>query len=277
MQNAVKAGDQKNSTTKVLKKRRFMWKIVGFSSCSKTCGGGVKTPVIRCVREAPTRVFSPKRCAHLKQPELNEHALKCNNKPCPAYWKMGEWSDCNCGNYDEEVYRSREVKCVQELTSGIVIQVNSGACVEDEAPERELCECLKQLKTPELEVYKYTPASRKKKKDQDKPRISIISNNTITKREHVKKAGVWLSSDWTEQCSAVCGVGLQFRSIFCDRNASPQNERCDLRFTPETTRECLSDEKCAFGEWFSGPWSKVGSCHFSPKDCDSIRSILVFR
>jgi thrombospondin type-1 domain-containing protein 4 len=125
IQNVLKSGDHKNTTTaKTLKKRRFLWKIVGFTACSKTCGGGIKSPIIRCVREAPTRIFSPKRCAHMKQPELNEQLLKCNTKPCPAYWKLAEWSECNCGNYDEEVFRTREVKCVQELTSGIVIQVD---------------------------------------------------------------------------------------------------------------------------------------------------------
>lgn len=56
----------------------------------------------------------------------------------------------------------------------------------------------------------------------------------------------------SDSCS--CGVGQQFRSIFCDRTA-PNIERCDIRQTPNTYRECeappANDQSC-LGEWFIG-------------------------
>ncbi|XP_049548427.1 A disintegrin and metalloproteinase with thrombospondin motifs 6-like [Anopheles darlingi] len=128
-------------------KRKYLWKVIGFSACSKSCGGGVQQPIIKCVRESPTRVFSAKRCAHLQQPILNENLMRSNTQPCPAYWKLGEWDQCNCEEkYDEVVLRTREVKCVQELLSGIVIQVNSGACMDDVPSSTESCECSRVIK-----------------------------------------------------------------------------------------------------------------------------------
>lgn len=175
--------------------------------------------------------------------------MRCNTQPCPAYWKLSEWSECNCGNYNEEVYQIREVKCVQELMSGIVIQVNSGACIENQPRAKEKCECLKQLKTPELEIYKHKPTTL---------HYALMSEKNVTMhKKNEKKTGVWLTTDWNEQCSSVCGIGLQYRSIFCERSLTPNSERCDLRFTPDSTRECTNNEKCAFGEWFVGPWSVV--------------------
>lgn len=50
--------------------------------------------------------------------------------------------------------------------------------------------------------------------------------------------------------TCTCGIGQQFRTIFCER-AHPNNERCDLRQTPNTYRECEINSDC-MGEWFIG-------------------------
>lgn len=53
---------------------------------------------------------------------------------------------------------------------------------------------------------------------------------------------------------------MQYRTIFCDRSA-PNIDRCDLRLTPDTTRQCTSNAKCGIGDWFVGPWSHCfGDC-----------------
>lgn len=291
------------STSKPLRKRKFLWKVIGFSACSKSCGGGIQQPVIKCVREAPTRIFSPKRCAHLTQPVLNENLLRCNTQPCPAYWKLSEWSDCNCEDKtnDNDVYKSREVKCVQELISGIVIQVSSGACMEEAPPASEKCDCAKRYKPtpqPAPEPHKHRPtvlnhnhhhhhhhsngAGHNTQNDMQHQQ-QIISNgygrtnldaSRITQKVEAKKTGVWLTADWSERCSATCGVGLQTRSIFCDRSTSTNAERCDLRFTPDTTRECTSDRACEYGEWFTGPW---GLCSGDCFNLTRSRTVLCIR
>ncbi|KFB40988.1 AGAP010003-PA-like protein [Anopheles sinensis] len=310
------------------RKRKYLWKVVGFSACSKSCGGGIQQPVIRCVRESPTRNFPAKRCAHLPQPVLNENLMRCNTQPCPAYWKLGDWGQCNCEErYDEEVLRTREVKCVQELLSGIVIQVSNGACMDELPPSTERCECSRVVKPTPPRNHK--PASQSSQdgqhqhhsahhghrghqhardheattlltqNDMDNGSSSArpISNgpahrrkprpdsNTISQQAESKKTGVWLTANWSARCSTTCGIGLQTRSIFCDRSSSRNSERCDLRLMPETTRECTSDRACEFGEWFTGPWTLCsGDCfnltrsrtvlcirndHFAPEsECD---------
>ncbi|KXJ82683.1 hypothetical protein RP20_CCG012017 [Aedes albopictus] len=283
-----------SSTTKPLRKRKFLWKVIGFSACSKSCGGGVQQPVIKCVREAPTRVFSPKRCAHLAQPVLNDHLLRCNTQPCPAYWKLSEWSECNCeeATTDNEAYKTREVKCVQELISGIVIQVNSGACMEEQPPASESCDCVKHTKAP-AKVRKPTVVSHHHHHHQNGNgnhhnghntqndmqitngygRVSLDSSR-ISQQVESKKTGIWLTADWSQRCSASCGVGLQTRSIFCDRSSSTNSERCDLRFTPDTTRECTSNRACEYGEWFAGPW---GLCSGDCFNLTRSRTVLCIR
>ncbi|XP_055593032.1 thrombospondin type-1 domain-containing protein 4 isoform X2 [Uranotaenia lowii] len=284
-----------SSTTKPLRKRKFLWKVVGFGACSKSCGGGVQQPVIKCVREAPTRIFSPKRCAHLTQPVLNENLLRCNTQPCPAYWKLSEWSECNCEDKfnENDVFKTREVKCVQELISGIVIQVSSGACMEEQPPAAEQCDCSKHFKPPpQQESHKRKPTvinhhshhqhhhnhnnngGFNTQNDMGQGYGGRLPMDRISQRVEAKKTGIWLTADWSDRCSASCGVGLQTRSIFCDRSSSTNSERCDLRFTPDTTRECTSDRACEFGEWFAGPW---GLCSGDCFNLTRSRTVLCIR
>ncbi|XP_050084758.1 thrombospondin type-1 domain-containing protein 4-like [Anopheles aquasalis] len=307
-----------NTTARGPRKRKYLWKVIGFSACSKSCGGGVQQPIIKCVRESPTKVFSVKRCAHLQQPILNENLMRCNTQPCPAYWKLGEWSQCNCEEkYDEVVLRTREVKCVQELLSGIVIQVNSGACMDDVPSSTESCECSRVIKptttpAPQVEPPRYKPTTGSNQhhrghrghqqhslhhSTERSDRNALVSTQndgssspaTVISRDHgrqrqdmshihhraeSKKTGVWLTANWSARCSTTCGVGLQTRSIFCDRSSSHNSERCDLRLMPETSRECTSDRACEFGEWFTGPWTLCSG------DCFNLtrsRSVLCIR
>lgn len=284
------------------RKRKYLWKVIGFSACSKSCGGGIQQPIIKCVRESPTRVFSAKRCAHLQQPVLNENLLRCNTQPCPAYWKLGDWDQCNCEEkYDEEVFRTREVKCVQELLSGIVIQVNNGACMDELPPSTERCECSRVVKPtpPRTEKPRYRPTESQHQHEhrghrghqhqqhhdhhnaqsghshtQNDAENGPLANgggfavphsrqrtdiNHINYRAEAKKTGVWLTANWSTRCSTTCGIGMQTRSIFCDRSSSINSERCDLRMMPETSRECTSNRACEFGEWFAGPWTLVNA------------------
>ncbi|KAG5675697.1 hypothetical protein PVAND_005581 [Polypedilum vanderplanki] len=265
------ANYQTNSTAPVgRKKRKFAWRVVGFQACSKKCGGGIQQPIIRCVRGEGTKAYSPKRCVHLQKPSVNENLMKCNTQPCPAFWKISEWSNCHCGELNEKQEKTRDIKCVQELISGVVIQVNSGACNQDQPSSTAPCECVKPLKVHKIEDLK--PLSNRnpsklqsQSNTQSDQKINNIHHGkNKTKPPKSKKIGVWLTSEWSETCSNECGVGQQFRTIFCDRSVSPNDrthiERCDLRQTPNTYRECTNESKC-HGDWFIGPWSTCqGDC-----------------
>ena len=188
------ANSQANTTSTGRKKRKFSWKVIGFTPCSKTCGGGSQQPIIRCVRGEPIRAYSPKKCSHMKKPVVNESLMKCNSQPCPAFWKLGDWTSCRCGEFDEKTNQTREVKCVQELISGVVIQVNSGACIDERPLTIAQCECIKPpSRISKIEAHKHNrqPSiihnTQSDQKTRDKNRTKPPKN---------KKSGSWLISEW---------------------------------------------------------------------------------
>lgn len=252
--------NNKQTDEKKKKKNAYVWRVVSFSTCSKTCGGGTLTPIIRCVREGTAKFFNHKRCAHQTKPILNENILRCNAQPCPAYWKLTEWSACNCGLPNERDFQTRDIECVQELSSGVVMHVTAQACLEKKPENRQECNCPKQA----ANYYRHSHKIKEKGQHHHHHAapITLIGNSTIGKRAHhleSRKPGVWIASDWNDQCSTKCGEGTQYRSIFCDR--SPKNDRCDFRLTPETTRSCTETARCTVGDWFIGPWSECfGDC-----------------
>jgi thrombospondin type-1 domain-containing protein 4 len=184
------ANAQSNTTTTGRKKRKFSWKVIGFTPCSKSCGGGSQQPIIRCARGEPTRAYSPKKCAHMKKPVVSEGLMKCNSQPCPAFWKLGDWSSCRCGEFDEKINQTREVKCVQELISGVVIQVNSGACINDRPTTLNPCECVKPTRTSKIEIYKHNRQQSIIQNDQK------TNSKRVTKAPKSKKSGSWLTAEW---------------------------------------------------------------------------------
>lgn len=234
------------SSSRTRRRRKFNWKVVGFNPCTKSCGGGTQTPIVRCARENPVRYYSHRRCSHTEKPVLNENLLHCNTQPCPAYWRQDEWGECRC-QFGESL-RRRELSCVQELASGIVIHVDKAACMEEQPPSESPCECPKTRR-------------RNSARYRMNPHLEGANGSHIVRHRGHKTIGdaVWLMSDWNEYCSTSCGPGVQYRTIFCDR---PKNkaERCEPRDIPENRRPC-EQNACEQGEWFSGPWSPCsGDC-----------------
>lgn len=212
----------------------YYWKVTGFSSCSKSCGGGLQVPNIKCVRDNSNRYFHQRRCSNLKKPLLNDNLLRCNTQPCPAYWRSEEWGKCSCRN--SKGTSVREVRCVQELSTGIVIQVNQSNCFDEAPVSSQPCQCQSNLPN----------VKRKRKKTH------VPSKNNAT--------GTWLYSNWNEHCSSACGIGFEYRSIFCEKS-DVQNGVCDTNNSPEVSKMCNIGKLCDKADWFTGPWGEcAGSC-----------------
>ncbi|KAH8410574.1 hypothetical protein KR009_003813 [Drosophila setifemur] len=242
-----------SSSSRPGRRRMFNWKVVGFSSCTKSCGGGAQAPIIRCIRKNPLRYYSQRRCMHSVKPVLNENLLHCNTQPCPAYWRLDDWGECRC--LSSGAFRRREASCVQELASGLVIHVDKAACMEEQPPLQKQCECPKNRRR-NLARYR-----------------SDSSNSTQIKRS--KSDGlnaVWLMSNWNQYCSASCGSGVEHRTVFCDRSKTGE-ERCDPSTTPDSRRPC-EKSSCEVGDWFSGPWS---SCNGDCFDLTRSREVLCIK
>lgn len=78
-----------------------------------------------------------------------------------------------------------------------------------------------------------------------------ISNEIDSSRRIAMK--VFLFFFFFFQCSVECGLGMQSRRVFCEKNSE---EECDPTSRPESSRSCSSNRTCS-GQWFVGPWSEV--------------------
>ena len=69
------------------------WRVKPWRQCSRTCGGGLKTREVYCVRvhsniKEPVRVEN-KHCRAEDKPA--QHEENCNTTVCPPQWKESSW------------------------------------------------------------------------------------------------------------------------------------------------------------------------------------------
>lgn len=273
------------------KKRKFAWKPAGYTECNKSCGGGIQTLRYVCVREHTQTQVLDKRCHTFEKPR--EVRLRCNTNPCPPKWRATAWSQCSvsCG----VGLRTRDLECVQEIRPTLTVIVNDGACMEPRnLPTSEVCNeipCEKSTRTTETEIARWNvgpwsecstscglgtrtravscegqdylcdsferPTSQETC-DLGPCSVKFSSPNAISLAEP-RVTSQWLYTEWQEQCSSECGVGVQSRRVFCEKNSEGD---CDPDGRPESTRSCSSNRTCS-GQWFVGPWSECST------NCDS--------
>lgn len=123
--------------------RSFSWKIISYTQCSRSCGGGFQVILIfyvnlshnyafykylrisltfdqvgkyRCVEsdaKSSNREISPVHC-NGSPPAARRQ--RCGNVPCAPRWRAAAWSSCpQCG----PALRTRIVGCVQDHSRGI--------------------------------------------------------------------------------------------------------------------------------------------------------------
>ncbi|XP_074642310.1 A disintegrin and metalloproteinase with thrombospondin motifs 6-like [Tubulanus polymorphus] len=77
---------------------RPQWALGEWSTCSKSCGGGITTRRVLCIKDIENRkheVVENSTCSE-KAPLM---VSVCNKKRCPPQWITGHWSKCSkqCG------------------------------------------------------------------------------------------------------------------------------------------------------------------------------------
>ncbi|XP_011494127.1 PREDICTED: thrombospondin type-1 domain-containing protein 4-like [Ceratosolen solmsi marchali] len=196
------------------RKRKFVWRAVGFGKCSKTCGGGFQTKRYICTRLRSKQQVSNRKCELLEKPKVV--IVRCNSGPCEPEWEAGQWSKCSvtCGNGT----RTRELQCVQEMSDKLQVRVENDRC-PDEPPMpihlQEVCYM------PDCNIYT-TPEP---------------TDSTYTKQYDV--APQWKTEKWSP-CSTTCGNGKRTRLVIC----VTLGRTCNAKFKPSSEEFCnLSDCK----------------------------------
>lgn len=256
------------------KKNRYEWNVVGFSSCSETCGGGTQTTRVVCVKrkrgnEAPSRY-----CHGLLRP--TQETVRCNLRPCPPSWEAGEWGPCSvtCGLG----VQTRTLSCKMRLSPDNSVPQPEGACLSPahitkaQVCERPSCdappewepgewgECSAQcgLGTRHRDVT--CAAAQGRVEDSECDARNKASNQELCDMGSCA-TDTWFFSGWEDSCSEQCGDGVQRRRVHCSGDALDNQvteSSCDPEQQPGSTRVCTSDRGCG-GKWFTGPWGECSA------------------
>nr|XP_021182139.2 thrombospondin type-1 domain-containing protein 4 [Helicoverpa armigera] len=247
-----------NADEIIVGNRKFMWKIMSYTQCTRTCGGGIQLGKYRCVEANPSkREVASTHCAGPTPPPSRR---KCGTNACPPRWRAAAWTACpRCG----PATRTRIVGCVQDHAKGIT-KISDQKCPLPKPSTSESCvipDCNVQVGG---EVRQITSKRVIKPRDhtdafKEGPVYTVIVNNTVQDvgpaySFSASTAG-WIYTDWSECVGWCVGGGVQTRGVRCGEASG-----CSSK-APESKRPCQPKSECApiDGNWFTGEWSPCSS------------------
>ncbi|TWW59375.1 Thrombospondin type-1 domain-containing protein 4 [Takifugu flavidus] len=254
----------------------YTWTRSSQIECSASCGTGRRHILWKCVEKDFQATVPADLCdSALKPPDEEED---CDNRPCPAYWDLGEWSECSkrCG----PGFQHRQVICRQVIrvhTNGTEtsVTVATELCGSSDRPvTRSMC----QLKIcSQWEVRsEWSPCSVPCGVGQRRREVVCVSNqgdvetdeecNTNLKPESQQNCDMgvcarsWFTSLWSPRCSAECGQGNRTRVAICLTNHMTHLplDSCEGERPPEVTL-CDSGPCQNRLEWYAGPWGQCSA------------------
>ncbi|KAF5279337.1 hypothetical protein FQR65_LT15410 [Abscondita terminalis] len=185
--------------------KSFKWKFDKWGRCSKSCGKGVKSRVVRCIDTVNAVTVVDQFCYRLKKPKTTRD---CEKNNCDYVWVEGLWSQCSqsCGTG----YKYRNVTCHRVLKGGLVDP------------------------TPLPDFFSYN-ASYEYCELHSKPstRTKCLERNCDDKFS-------WSVGPWNE-CSHPCGKkGRQTRQLYCvSRDGKKMKPgACPKELRPRRKRKC---------------------------------------
>ncbi|XP_013383070.1 A disintegrin and metalloproteinase with thrombospondin motifs 3 isoform X2 [Lingula anatina] len=215
----------------------YRWVSRGWSPCSTTCGEGIETKFVLCVKVSSQEEVEVDSdlCEPGEKPSAEERP--CSIAPCVEpvkniyLWKVGEWEACSVTCGDGGV-QDRQVNCWQiDGRTGTETQTNPFNCDSDDEPSsRQDCHL-----SPCPINYTYS----------------------------------WDIGDW-QSCSASCGDdGIQTRKILCKRRDMESGEeihiddvsRCSETSKPDQVQGC-NRNPCPVNyeyRWSYGDWSRCSA------------------
>lgn len=243
--------------------RKFFWKIVAFSECSRTCGGGLQIGKFKCVENngRDDREVSPAHCSGTAPPSRRR---RCGLTPCPPRWRAAQWSPCpKCG----PAHHTRNVGCVQEHAKGIT-KVSDQKCPLPMPSRSEPCDVpncdgttsnmegpkpdTRRQVRPHVETFRDSPIYESANTTDNE-----INNPGFDQSAYTHSAaGGWLYTEWSGCVGGCVSGGIQSRGVRC---ADPSG--CAANRAPESTQSCIPRQYCDRdeGQWFTSEWSKCSA------------------
>ncbi|XP_025328078.1 thrombospondin type-1 domain-containing protein 4 isoform X1 [Canis lupus dingo] len=247
--------------------RDHNWKQLGTTECSTSCGKGSQFPIFRCVHRNTHKEVPESYCDSSMKPTPEEEP--CNIFPCPAFWDIGEWSECSktCGLGMQH----RQVLC-RQVYANRSLTVQPYRCQHLEKPETTSTCQLKICSEWQIRTD-WTSCSVPCGVGQRTRDVKCVSNigdvvddeecnmklrpNDIENCDMGPCAKSWFLTEWSERCSAECGAGVRTRSVVCMTNhiSSLPLEGCGNNRPTEAT-PCDNGPCTGKVEWFAGSWSQ---------------------
>ncbi|KAJ7365947.1 hypothetical protein OS493_002685 [Desmophyllum pertusum] len=119
------------------------WITGTWSACSVTCGQGVTTRDLKCVRsddETPASVYS---CSDSVKPKSHK---QCNQQSCIPEWHLTDWNECSktCGNGSH----SRRLYCRKQLNVSYYAKLDESLCNTNAKPNGFLVQRCNEIPCP---------------------------------------------------------------------------------------------------------------------------------
>uniref|UniRef100_A0A8C5H845 PLAC domain-containing protein n=1 Tax=Gouania willdenowi TaxID=441366 RepID=A0A8C5H845_GOUWI len=250
--------------------KEYMWKMSGTTECSASCGKGFRYSTYNCVHRVNQVQVSNTLCDSSSRPSPEEEA--CNLQPCPAFWDIGEWSECSktCGLG----MQNRQVLC-RQVYANHTLNVHSSRCRHLEKPETTSTCQLKICSEWQIRS-EWTACSVPCGLGQRSRKVLCVSNvgdfvpdeecNMNLRPSDVENCDMgacaksWFYTEWGNRCSAECGMGVRSRGVLCLINhiSTLPLEGCDSERPPDS--QVCNNGPCENRmEWFTGPWSQCSA------------------
>ncbi|XP_041842873.1 thrombospondin type-1 domain-containing protein 4-like isoform X2 [Melanotaenia boesemani] len=252
------------------REQEYNWKVTGATECSASCGKGFRYSVFHCVHRLSHIQVSDSLCDSSSRPALQEEA--CNLQPCPAFWDIGEWSECSktCGLGMQH----RQVLC-RQVYANRTLNVHTSHCRHLERPETASSCQLKICSEWQIRSD-WTACSVPCGLGQRSREVHCVSNvgdfvpdeecNMNLRPVDVENCDMgacaksWFYTEWGNMCSAECGMGIRTRGVLCLTNhiSSLPLEGCGSE-RPADSQVCNNGPCENRIEWFTGPWSQCSA------------------
>ncbi|XP_075981264.1 ADAMTS-like protein 4 [Anticarsia gemmatalis] len=253
------ASAEESLEVNVVGSRKFVWKILSYTQCTRSCGGGIQLGKYRCVEaNAGDREVSAVHCSGSAPPARRR---RCGGIPCPPRWRAAAWSSCpKCG----PATRHRIVGCVQDHARGIT-KISDQKCPAPKPHTTEKCNIQDCNELIGGEVRQITSKRNGRPKEHTDtfragPVYSVAVNSTdidVGPEYSFSATAGWLYTEWSECVGWCVGGGIQTRGVRC---ADPSG--CTPNKAPDTFRVCTPKITCEplEGNWFTGEWSPCSGC-----------------